>query len=169
MVCRRSLCESLLVQGWDCTARAAAPCKLGNGASSWWRKCVYSLALTHPNGVFFRVLVNELLCEKFWLLLLMARAVPARRLLPHQRRAKLPQGKGSAGGRVSSKASQACASAIVNHRSNFSPVDGFKPITHFGFRSRQSLVFPVSLSFQKGGRTLEIGGFPPRCSRTVQG
>lgn len=108
---------------------------------------------------FFNMLVNELLCEKFPLLLT-ARAILNWRLLLHQRRAKPPKGKGSAGGRVLSSASQEHDSAIINHQSNFSPTDGFQPIARFHFRSKQSLFFPVSLSFQNGGWTSESRGFP---------
>lgn len=97
MVCWRSPCEDLLIPGWLSPAEAAALCELGN-VSSWWRKCLFSLVFTHSYGLFISVLVDELLCVKPQLLPLMARAVPAWRLLLHQRKAKLPERKGSAGG-----------------------------------------------------------------------
>lgn len=53
-------------------------------------------AAVHAHGAF-SVLVNELLWNKFGLLLLTARTIPAWRLLPHQRRAKLPEGEAALG------------------------------------------------------------------------
>lgn len=58
----------------------------------------------HTCGAF-GVLVNELLWNKFGLLLLTARTIPGGwRLLPHQRREKLPEGEGSTGGKFLFKA-----------------------------------------------------------------
>lgn len=101
------------------------------------------------------VAVYESPWEKVWLLPLTARAVPAWRLLPHQRRAKLPERKGSAGGRVLSQASQGRANTIVNHQSEFISTDGFQPTACFGFRSKLSLSSRVSFLLNR----LNLGGF----------
>lgn len=65
----------------------------------------------HARGAF-SVLVNELLWNKFGLLLLTTRTVPAWRLLPHQRRAKLPEGEGSTGGEFLFKAPKHVPAAL---------------------------------------------------------